>query len=365
MRKVLLVINTNLTNSGVPAVIMQIVRKLHDDFCFDILVANTKEGFYDYEFCSYGGKIYRNSLPLYCSGKVAFLKRGKMVYKMAKEIIANEHYDIIHCHNGIESGFVLKAAAEAGVPIRISHSHGTYLINGKNIFLRVYKKIGMKNGVRFSTVRLACSSAAGDTLFLKNQYEKLLNPIPVKDYLSIVHKKHDSINLIQIGYYCKLKNQLFSVNVLDRLKEHGVNAKLFFVGYDDGSGYIDLVKKAVLEKGLNDVVSFLPSDVNKIELLSEMDICLLPSESEGLPLVALESQSSHVFCIASDRVPKDVDMGMFAREPIDNDNAISSWINQILSVKDKEYSLNKSMVNAIDIDNYCDRIKSYYTDSNM
>ena len=149
MKRVLFVINSNLDNAGVPNVLMQIVRKLKEEFVFDIVVGNSAKGFYDDEFLSYGGKIFRHDLVDYSKSKVFYGKRGKQTYQKVKEVLKENKYDIIHCKNGVEAGFALKTAYKVGVPIRIVHSHGTYTNRGKNIFARLYKLSGMKKGVKY------------------------------------------------------------------------------------------------------------------------------------------------------------------------------------------------------------------------
>ena len=59
MEKILEVSCNGLTNGGVQKVIMNIVRNLHDAYTFDIVVFNNEKEFFDEEFESYGGKIFR------------------------------------------------------------------------------------------------------------------------------------------------------------------------------------------------------------------------------------------------------------------------------------------------------------------
>lgn len=360
MKRVLFVVNSNLDNAGVPNVLMQIVRKLKEEFVFDIVVGNSAKGFFDDEFLSYGGKIFRHDLVDYSKSKVFYGKRGKQTYQKVKEVLKENKYDIIHCKNGVEAGFALKAAYKVGVPIRIVHSHGTYSNRGKNIFARLYKLSGMKKGVKYSTHRFACSNVAGETLFLGSKFENILNPLDVNNYLKINKKEHDYIGLLQIGYYCKLKNQLFSLKVLQELLNRGHKAKLRFIGYDSGSGYINKVINEVNNKNLTDNVEFLPSDFNKNEVLETTDFLLLPSESEGLPLVALEAQSSRSYCIASSNVSEDVDVGLFNRFPISGEQAPSAWAEFIIQNKDYVVNLNMEKLQSINSDEYMKKITNIY-----
>ena len=182
-KRVLLVINSALVNAGVPNVVMKIVRSLKNKCVFDIAVGDDKPGYYDEEFLSFGGEIIPFRARTYESGKISFLLRGKDVYDAIDRIVKARQYDIVHCHNGYDCGPALKAAAKHGVPIRIAHSHGTYLNKGKNILARTYKHICMKWGVKYSTVRFACADVAGKTLFMGKSFENVLNPVVIGEYL--------------------------------------------------------------------------------------------------------------------------------------------------------------------------------------
>ena len=72
----------------------------------------------------------------------------------------------------------------------------------------------------------------------------------------------------------------------------------------------DKLKTMVKEKGLEDFVTFYPFDTNVPELLSVCDFFLLPSLWEGLPIVAIESQSMEVPMYIADKVTDEVNMGI-------------------------------------------------------
>ena len=360
MKKVLFVINSHLANAGVPNVLMQIVRSLKDEFSFDIIVGSSKQGFYDEEFLSYGGQIFRHDLQDYSKSKLGYFKRGKQTANMVKSVLKQSKYNVIHCNNGEESGYALKVAKAFNVPVRIAHSHGKYFNRGKNIPARLYKHIGKKYAVKYSTHRFACSNIAGETLFLGKPFQNVLNPLNVDNYLQVVKREHDYIGLLQIGYYYALKNQLFSVKVLDEIKNNGYKAKLRFIGFDNGSGYIKKVENQVKNKNLCDDVEFLPSDYDKLKVFEETDFLLLPSTSEGLPLVALESQSSNTYCLASNNVPNDVDMGLFSTLKINEENSASVWARFIIENKDKNLSVNKQKLQTIKTEEYIKKIVLVY-----
>lgn len=360
MKRVLLVIGSPLENAGVPNVVMKIVRTLHNEFLFDVLVGNSKPGYFDEEFLSYGGNIYRYNKYTYEDGKIKFIKGGKQIYTIVSKILKETRYDIIHCHNGYLAGWVMKVAYKQNVPIRIAHSHGTYLINGKNIPARIFKKQSMKKIVRYSTDYLACSNIAGKTLFLGHDFINVLNPIDAARYLALKKQQHDGIHLLQIGYYCTLKNQLFTLKVLKELIDKEIDAHLWYIGYENESGYLQKLKNKINDLNLNDRVELLPSNYDKESIFPIIDFMLLPSSSEGLPLTALEAQASKTFCIASTHVPMDADMGLFTRLDVDSTDSALYCAEWILRNNNYPNTLDTEKIMSLNTEQWASMIAKVY-----
>ncbi len=70
--------------------------------------------------------------------------------------------------------------------------------------------------------------------------------------------------------------------------------------------YENKLRNKVRKLGLEDRVQFLinRSDVN--ELYQAMDIFVMPSFFEGIPVVAIEAQANGLPCIISDKISKEI-----------------------------------------------------------
>ncbi len=360
MKNILMVIGSSLVNAGVPGVVMKIVRSLHTVCSFDVIVGSSAPGYYDDEFLSYGGEIYRYDKVTYEDGKFRLLSGGKQTYEFVKSVLQKKPYDVVHTHEGYLSGAVLKTAKEMEVPIRIVHSHGTYYVRGKNLPVCIFKLNLMGKIGRYATKCVACSNISGQTLFRGWDFENILNPIDAKAYLDLDKQAHAEINLIQIGYYCKLKNQLFSIEVLRALLQQGKNAHIHFIGYDNGSGYQKKLEQRIRECGLEQQVHFYAADADKTKILPYMDFLLLPSSSEGMPLTALEAQASHTYCIASTQVPEDCDMGLFTRLDVDAADSASKWADWIIHNRAHADTLDVNKIMRLDTEFWVNRIGVLY-----
>ena len=308
-KRILLVSPSELCVGGVPKVIMTLVRELNREYIFDVATLSSKAGYYDGEFTSYGGNIYPIPSIQYLEHKILHPLSFFQIRKAIARILKEKKYEAIHCHGGYLDGACHLAAAEAGLPIRISHGHGTYLWTGRNLSMRFYFWAGKKFIQRYATQRIACSDVAGDTLFLGEGYENVLNPVDVAQYANITKTPHTGIMLLQIGYFCSRKNQIFTIELLKHMLEHDVDVHASFIGYPHEEGYHQQLMQMIDRYGLSGNIAFLPHDFDKRTAFAEADYCLLPSDSEGLPLVALEAQAAHVPCLMSDRISRDSDIG--------------------------------------------------------
>lgn len=356
-KRVLLLVGNEMCVAGVPNVIMNIVEELHTVYTFDVLTFSSKGGEHDSRFCSYGGTIFSLEIPRYPQHPIACFFAYQQLYTKVKDILHQNCYDIIHGHSGCFDGICLLAARRAGIPVRISHGHGTYTWVGRNFLVKAFLELGKMMISKNSTNRLACSSVAGDTLFSGDSYENVLNPVDVSLYADIEKIPHKGINLLQIGYFCKLKNQMFTLNLLKHLLAQGIEVHLSLIGYPNEQGYHEQMLSLIAQHHLEEHVSFLPQDFDKRTAFAQTDYCLLPSTSEGLPLVALESQAAGVPCLMSANISKDSDVGAGFFLPHDDLKEWAAAIIEGVEVNTKRLAEN---LQTITKQAYADKIRNIY-----
>lgn len=320
-KKILHIAYHSLANGGIQAVIMGIVRNLHNDFSFDVLVFTDRASYYDDEFLRYG-KIHR----------IPFDRTGKRLHNILENfsrpfrsllytyfILREGNYDAVHCHNGPESGISLLAAQFAGVPVRIAHSHNTASTEKRPIWVRLYKNITRTLININSSVRVGCSKIANDYLFGEDHIEAFVinNAIDMNKFDQLKYgtesRNTSLFRFIHVGRYCYQKNQLFLLDVFKMIQGMLPNSELDLIGFGEDE---DKIKEKIVTLNLQDHVNMLPPDSDIPLLLSRSDYFILTSKFEGLGIVLLEAQVMGVKCFVSDVVPPEANMGLCTYLPL-------------------------------------------------
>ena len=315
-KKILLVSCEGLGNGGVQAVMMGIVRNLSCKYKFDVLLFTNEKRHFDDEFLSYGGEIIR--VPKYEGNcefrkKIDYYIRGPRLYHSVKKLLCDHGpYAAIHCNNEFESAMILKAAKNAGVPIRIAHTHHTYVAPKVSKFwLKGFNALYLKIIKKYATFLVGCSSEA--CLSVYGEHSNCLvvdNPYDERKFSPNVDAFGQSreMVLMQVGSFSPRKNQMFSVRVLVEIKKQYPNAKLNLVGFNMGS-YQEKLEMLIEELGVKENVNILPHDTNIVQYLETAAAFIFPSVKEGFGIVLIEAQAMGVKCYASDTVPKSTDRG--------------------------------------------------------
>lgn len=240
------------------------------------------------------------------------------------------NYDIVHCHMPNTAFAVLKEAKRCGIANRVLHSH---LNKSSDIFFHSIRNIPLNFlGKRYSTDNLACSQDAGQFLFKKKPFTVIHNGILIDKYIynSVERSKkrlelgigENDIVIGCVGRFVKQKNLGFAISLFSRFHRLYPHSKLLLLG--DGEGRSELENLISEEEIVSEV--FLPgvrSDIN--QMYSVMDVFLMPSLCEGLPVSAIEAQAAGLPCLYSDNVPKETDItGTGAFLPLTA--SINQWI---------------------------------------
>jgi glycosyltransferase involved in cell wall biosynthesis len=120
-----------------------------------------------------------------------------------------------------------------------------------------------------------------------------------------------------VGRFSQQKNQTYLIDLFAAAKEKEPNCVLWLVGDGELRGQIE---RKIQEHGLRllawddprqpehyDVRMFGMVDQTR-ELYQAMDVMVMPSLYEGLPMVGVEAQASGLPCVLSDAITREVDI---------------------------------------------------------
>lgn len=268
---------------------------------FDFLLTDNTKTLFEDEICSLGGRVYKVPL-LSLSNFFIYLKSVKAFLKSHSE------YKIVHSHTSSKSVFPLAVARFCGVPVRCSHSHGSSSEKGIKGLIRNFLMPFLR---LTATDYLACGRQAAEWLYGKRLFNKgkvvifknvietnkyKLNPQIRRIYRSKIGVEDDTLVLGHTARFASMKNHFFDLDILCCLKQRGIKVKLLLVG---GGELEEQIRKRATElKVLSDVV-FAGVVSNVCDYEQAMDVFLLPSFYEGLPLSIIEAQVSGLPCFTS------------------------------------------------------------------
>lgn len=267
-------------------------------------------------------------------------KKQIVCYRNLKKLLEQEKYDYVHIHADVANKLLVSglAAKHAGVSNIVLHSHSSGVEGNhryaKMIFHRTCRHFLKWIGTNF----VACSSTAAKWMFPNISIENItiinngidlekfrFNPMiraRVRKELGIA----DEVLLGHVGRFGYPKNHEYLIEIMKEVKKAGVGAKLLLVG--EGPKF-DEIKNLVRRESLEKEIIFFGSSKRVHELLQAMDIFLLPSRFEGLPIVGIEAQAAGLPVIFSDRITREAALAEQVRFLPIAENSIIQWVNAI------------------------------------
>ena len=258
-------------------------------------------------------------------------ERGTASYFLdLMRFIRMNRFDIVHIHGNSHALIVeLLAALVGGCNIRICHSHNTTCNN---------KIIHWALGLLFNclcTDRFACGEDAGKWMYGKKRFRIVHNCIDTERFLfnpeerMKIRKEYgiDEKELVlgHVGNFNEQKNQIMLLKIVHEILKT-TNCKCMLIG--EGETRKRLEEKCK-ELKIENTVIFCGVTSAVESYLSAMDIIVMPSIYEGLPLSLIEEQANGLKCVVSSTITKEVDKTgnvVFIVDP----NDISMWKSTII-----------------------------------
>lgn len=244
-----------------------------------------------------------------------------------RRLLRRRRYDVVHANVFHSlSLYYLALAKQAGVPVRIAHSHNTAL---RRSALRPVKLVlhhaGRRLLSRYATTFWACSAAAASFLFSAGElaargFAFIPNGIELTRFSFQPRRRAQvraalgcdgSMLIGNIGRLCYQKNQVFLLELLPLIKAREPAARLILIGEGEDR---DMLAKRAAELGIAADVIFYGVTDHVEQLLWAMDVFAFPSRFEGLGIVAIEAQAAGLPVVCSENIPREALLSPDARQ---------------------------------------------------
>ncbi len=362
MTKVLFFVDRML-KGGIQSLVIEIVRninkeKVHIDF---LLLDDGNE--YDLEntLKDLGCEVYKLN-GIWVNTPLDFVKYIKALDNFFKE---HNDYDVIHMHSSSKNYMVLKKAKKYGIPVRIAHSHNIDF-QTKNPIKKFLGNIFKSFLKKYATDYFACSKIAGEWLF----GEKIVN----SEKFYVIHNaidydkfkfneekrnkirkeldvKDDELVIGHVGRFTNQKNHDFLIDIFYEMYKINQNIRLLLIGKGENE---ELIKIKVKKLNLENLVMFLGFKKDVYNYYQAMDVFLLPSKYEGLPVTLVEAQANGLPIFTSKKVVSDEVKLCDNLYFIELDKKPEEWAKEILSkdltrintyqnFKDNRYFINDTV----------------------
>jgi len=142
------------------------------------------------------------------------------------------------------------------------------------------------------------------TLGLNEEKIKITSTFFVRETIPNVYSNHEDnhvIRFIFLGRISKLKGIDELVTAIKEYNKLYSNFSCILIGHEDKPGVFEGYKKMVQDNGLSEKVLFAGRILGpkKFEMLSQADIFIFPSHTEGCPTSVIEALASGLFVIST------------------------------------------------------------------
>lgn len=360
MKPIKVLIATGTMNAGgAETIIMEQLRQRTDAVEYSILIhyaGKISKGVYDEEIKDF-------DIPVIYIHSVGSVGERQYMNEFCQIVEEKGPFDVVHSHLNAVGGIIVKAAKKAGIKSRIVHCHADITFKGNWISRMI-------NEVKLQYMRMyidkyanqfwACSEDAAKRLFYQKRLQDSVvipNIIDVEKYLTdetMISGAKAKFGLLgkqiigAVGRIARIKNYEFVVELLKRLKDKNQMFEFVCLGrIADEEYYEEIVNKA-RKLGVYEQLHFLGNSTDIAFDIHCFDIFVMPSYSEGFGMAAIEAQAAGIPSVASEGVPKIVDVGAGLIEFISIQD-MERWTNIIMKkCKEKPVADHKFLIECFD-----------------
>jgi glycosyltransferase EpsF len=327
-----------MNRGGAESMVMNLYRSMDRSLVqFDFAVLSDREGHFDREIASLGGRVFNLPAP------TLWLRPWNDAFQSLLQ--RRGPFRGVHSHIHHFSGQVLMLARAVGITTRISHSHNTQDGYGNSPIRAGYRRYMRALILRHGTHLFACSEAAAVALYGHSaaadpRVRLVRNAIDLADFADIPAMREvrsqlglplEALVVGHVGRFTPQKNHAWLLEVFRAVAARHSQAHLVLVGEGQLQSAIKLQSQAY---GLQDRVHFLGVRHDVSRVIAAMDVFVLPSLFEGLPVVLVEAQAVGVPCVVSATVTREACIGAAGITFLALDRPLTEWADAVMRAAD-------------------------------
>lgn len=260
-----------------------------------------------------------------------------------KEIndILDEGYDVVHLHTKQWKSFLVEEICKKhNIPKVIVHAHSTRCDANddekRELETKEHYRVREEFNESYATDFWACSEAAAEWLYgdriAADKIKIMKNAIDTEKFIynrtirEQIRKELGIENKFVVGTVGRMvyqKNQQMLLEAFAGACKKTDNLVLLIAGDGELRNELD---NAVRRLEIEDKVIFLGKREDTHIIYQGMDIFVLPSRFEGLPITVIEAQAAGLYCLCSDVITQETDItGNISFLPLDE----KIWADEI------------------------------------
>lgn len=343
----------SLNRGGIETWLMHVVRHRHPELKMDFILGAQpgESGDYEREALASGCVIHHRPRESRLAKRLRMVGLAPTSTKLGDTLRAGG-YDVLHVHGDEFNGDTVKEAFAAGTPVRVAHCHHTKIARGKGgpeMWVRWarYLTVDRARTLRYATDLVACGRDAGH-LMVGSRWEtdsrcrviycgvpldamqRALTSTTRAELLARHGLPADAIVVGHAGSMgiVPVKNHAFLVRVFAELAKRDKRYYLLMAGDGHGRPAIESLVRSLSLTGrvrMPGLLRDVPSHMAHL-----FNVHVLPSLSEGLPVVAIEAAAAGLYSVISDQVTNELDNHLPGRaEHLALSAPLGAWADRI------------------------------------
>lgn len=272
-----------------------------------------------------------------------------------RKVCKENHIKIMHYNADSAMDFTnILAAKLGGVKYITIHSHNADYHKNVSEIEKIIIQLMKPFLITICDNYWSCSELAAKFMFPKKiikerKYSVLPNGIELQKYDFNEQVRRDVREELElqehfvvghVGRFSIQKNHAFLLEIFQKIYERDSTSILLLFGEGE---LMNEMKEKAEKLGISDATIFYGVSNQMEKMWQAMDVFLMPSLHEGLPVTSIEAQASGLPCVFSDCITKEVDLTGKA-EFLSLKEEPDIWANAVLNCKGRERIGGSSML---------------------